>query len=73
MIWEVSVVRWAFPEQDTYTGEQFTNILRTASLNREPTHDGTAPSMVMPVLLMVAGAYASGVGDTKRRIAKSIT
>lgn len=73
VIWEISALRWSFPEQATYTPQQVTNILRTASMNSKQTRDGTAPSLLAPVLLLVVGAYVSGIGDGKRRNARPST
>ena len=62
VVWEVSAFRWSFPEQETYSREQVTNILQTACMNSKQTRDGTAPSVAVPVVLLVAGAFCVGFG-----------
>ena len=62
VVWEVSAFRWSFPELETYSPTQVTNILRTASFNSGQTRDGTAPSVAVPVLILVAGAFCIGFG-----------
>jgi hypothetical protein len=61
-IWEVSAFRWSFPEQETYSAEQVSNILMTASMNNKPARDGTAPPVFAPALVLVIGAFLLGIG-----------
>jgi hypothetical protein len=60
IVWEVSAFRWSFPDQQTYSRKEVTNILRTASMNKQ-ARDGTAPSVFAPVLLLLVGVYVLGV------------
>ena len=69
LVWDISASRWAFPEQETYTRQEMTNIVFKATMNSRP-RDGSSPPVLIPAVLMLAGAFMFGVGTGKRQDVK---
>ncbi len=72
--WEICAFRWSFPEEEFYTRQQVTNIIRAASVDSPRKRDvSVPPPVVIPVVLLVVGAFFFGAGIGKGPALRSDT
>ena len=64
VIWEVAAFRWSFPDQETYTRAEVTNMLLVSSMNSH-MRDYSQPPVAAPITLLVIGTFILGVGFGK--------
>jgi len=73
IVWDISALRWSFPEQDKYSRQEVTNILLVATMNHKAARDGTAPSVMAPAVFALVGTFMLGLGIGKSRNVKRAT
>ena len=72
LIWKIEAFHWSFPEQETYSRQEMTNILKTLIMKSSPARNDFERPIFLPILAMISGAFLVGLGEGLRRDAKVV-